>query len=123
MFFRRRTYNLSLHRVHDRVTIKEGGDTLDLRVEGDPDRIIAGLNAANKLLHALNDKSTDEEYNTAGRTLAVVIFGEAQADQLIDFYHGDMTCVVRACSQYFSRRLAHLITDCQKKRREADERA
>lgn len=122
MFFHKRKYSLSLYRVHDTVTIKEGADTLELRVEGDPDRIIAGLTAAQKLLKAINESSTADEYRTAARTLAAVMFGEDQADKLLAFYHDDPGCVIRACSQYFTKRLSHLITDTQKKRREADER-
>lgn len=119
--FKKRKYNLTLNRVHDSVTIKEGTDTLDLQVESDPDRIIAGLSAANKALRAINDNSTDEETRNAARMLAACIFGEEQADKLLAFYHDDPGCVIRACSMYFSKRLSHLITDAQKRRREADE--
>lgn len=122
MFFRKRKYVLSLYRVHDNVIIKEGSDILNLRVEGDPDRIIAGLTSANKLLKALTDESTDEDYRTAARALAACMFGEEQADKLLEFYHNDAACVIRACSQYFSTRLTHLITDSQKKRRADDEK-
>ena len=122
MFFKRKKYEMSLYRVHDDVTIKEGMDTLHLLVEGDPDRIIAGLTSAQKMLRALTETSTEDENRAAARMLAAAIFGDDQADKLLAFYHDDPGCVIRVCSQYFSKRLSHLITDSQKKRREADER-
>ena len=36
-------YKISLNRIHDRVRITEGDEHLDLRVDADPMRMVAGL--------------------------------------------------------------------------------
>ena len=41
-------YKMTLNRVHDAVTIKEGDETLKLTVNGDSMRMVAGLNKAQK---------------------------------------------------------------------------
>ena len=56
----KRPYDISLNRVHDRVRIVEGDERLELRVEGDAMRMVAGLNEAQKRLRGLTDASTGE---------------------------------------------------------------
>ena len=121
MMFRKR-YVMTLNRVHDDVEIREGGDSLLLHVEADPDRVVAGLNESSRRMQQLKNDSPDTEFLEAARFFASVIFGAEQADKLITFYHNDSSCVMRACSEYFTHRLSHMITDIQKKRRKADQR-
>jgi hypothetical protein len=111
----KRPYNISLHRVYDRVRIIEGDERLELCVDADPMRMVAGLNDAQRRLRALTDESSDEQLRECALYFASVIFGQKQADALIDFYHGDPGCVIRICGQYFSGHLAEKIARAQKK--------
>ena len=111
----KRPYDISLNRVHDRVRIVEGDERLELRVEGDAMRMVAGLNEAQKRLRGLTDASTGEEQRDAALYFAGVMFGDEQAKALLDFYHNNAGCVVNVCGQYFSNRLRGLIEKAQKK--------
>lgn len=106
---------ISLHRVHDRVKIAEGSDSLALHVDGDPMRMVAGLSQAQKIMQALNEKSTAEDEKKAALYFAGVIFGQEQAEKLLAFYRDDAGCVINVCGKYFSSRLARLIEKAQKK--------
>ena len=108
-------YKISLNRVHDRVRITEGDERLDLRVDADPMRVVAGLNEAQRRLKAITDESTLEERNDSAVYFAGVIFGVEQAAKIMDFYHGDAACVINVCGRYFSERLAKLIEKAQRK--------
>lgn len=108
-------FTMSLNRVHDRVRIVEGGERLELRVDADPMRMVAGLNEAQKRMRALTDDSTPEQQNEAAQYFAAVIFGEEQARALMDFYHNDAACAINICGKYFSDRLAGLISKAQKR--------
>ena len=108
-------YKLSLNRVHDSIQITEGDDKLSLHVDGDPMRMVAGLAQAQKMLQAINNDSPEEETIKAARYFATVIFGEAQAQQLVEFYHNDAGCVISVCGKYFEERLGKKITKAQKR--------
>ena len=108
-------YKMTLNRVHDKVTVKEGGETLVLTVDGDAMRMVAGLNKAQEKMKALSDVSTDEEVIDAARFFAAVIFGREQAEHLLNFYAGDPGCVISVCGKYFRERLASRITKAQRK--------
>lgn len=108
-------YSLSLNRVHDTVRIREGNDFLRLVVDGDPMRMVAGLNQAQKMLVLINSETSEEEKRTTAEYFATVIFGKEQAAQLMTFYRDDALCVVNVCGQYFRDRLSKLITKAQKK--------
>lgn len=110
-------FTLSLNRVHDRVRIVEGDERLTLIVDGDAMRMVAGLNEAQKRLKALTEESTVDEQKGAAQYFASVIFGEVQAEALMDFYHDDAGCVINICGRYFSDRLAKLIGKAQKRAR------
>ena len=111
----RRGYEMTLNRVHDRISIKEGDERITLTVNGDAMRMVAGLNKAQQKMLALNDDSTDEDVKETARYFASVIFGQEQAQKLLDFYADDPGCVITACGQYFKDRLAGKIADVQKK--------
>ena len=108
-------YKISLNRIHDRVRITEGDEHLDLRVDADPMRVVAGLNEAQRRLKTITDESTDEERNDITLYFAGVIFGSEQAAKLMDFYHNDAACVINVCGRYFSDRLAKLIEKAQRR--------
>lgn len=108
-------YKISLNRIHDKVRITEGDEHLDLRVDSDPMRVVAGLNEAQRRLKTITDTMPDEDRNAIATYFAAVIFGENQAKELMDFYHDDAACVINVCGKYFSDRLAGLITKAQKK--------
>ena len=79
-------YSLSLNRVHDTVRIREGRESLRLVVDGDPMRMVAGLNQAQKMLVLINDETSDEDKRKTAEYFATVIFGKEQAEQLMSFY-------------------------------------
>ena len=108
-------FKLSLNRIHDTVRITEGNDTLTLKVNGDPHRMVAGLSNAQKMLTAINDDSGEEEVKAAAEYFSTVIFGKEQADKLMDFYRNDSGCVISVCGKYFADRLKTLIIKAQKK--------
>lgn len=111
----RNGYEMTLNRVHDNVTIREGDETLKLSVNGDSMRMIAGMNKANQKLQELTDDTPEDEVKEAAEYFAAVIFGREQAAQLMAFYADDPGCVISVCGQYFRDRLANKITKVQKK--------
>ena len=108
-------YAITLNRVHDTISIREGNETLKLTVDGDAMRLVAGLNKAQQKMVALNEESTDEEIKNAARFFAGVIFGNEQAEKLLKFYADDPSCVISVCGKYFKDRLAGKIAAVQKK--------
>lgn len=108
-------FEISLNRIHDNIRIREGNDTLNLSVDADAMRMVAGLNKARNLLQSITDKTTEEQRNEAARYFAAVIFGDEQAGKLMDFYRGDAGCVINVCGQYFAKRLSGIIAKVQKK--------
>lgn len=110
-------FNISMNRVHDTVKINEGKESLILRVDGDPMRMVAGLSQAQKMLQALTTESTEEEVKNAAIYFATVMFGKEQAEALLDFYHDDAGCMINLCGKYFSGRLSQLIVKAQKKQK------
>lgn len=111
----RRGYEMTLNRVHDTVTIREGGESLTLTVNGDAMRMVAGLAKAQKKMQELTETSTDAEVTESAEYFAAVIFGKEQAAKLLAFYANDPGCVISVCGQYFKNRLAGKITAVQKK--------
>ena len=108
-------FTMSLNRVHDRVRIVEGDERLELRVDADAMRMVAGLNEAQRHLRALTEDNTGEQQKEAALYFAGVIFGGEQAKALMDFYHDDAACVINICGRYFSDRLAKLIEKAQRR--------
>ena len=111
----RRGYELTLNRVHDTVTVKEGSESLTLTVNGDSFRMVSGLNKAQEKMKALSEKSPAEDVKAAAEYFATVIFGAEQAAELMRFYADDAACVITLCGQYFKTRLADKIAKTQKK--------
>ena len=111
----KRGYDISLGRVYDKSTVKEGNDRLNLYVDADPTRIVAGLDQVQKKLKTITTDSTAEEQREIALYFAGVIFGAEQANKLLEYYHGDGACVVTICGKYFAERLGKIITKAQKK--------
>lgn len=111
----RKGYELTLNRVTDKITIREGDESLPLSVNGDAMRMVAGMNRATEKMTALEDDPTDENARDCALFFASVIFGKDQAQKLLDFYADDPGCVINVCGQYFKDRLAGKIASVQKK--------
>ena len=108
-------YEMTLNRVHDKITIKEGDERLTLTVNGDAMRMVAGLNKAQKKMLELTEDTEDEQVRETAEYFASVIFGREQAEKLLAFYADDPGCVITVCGQYFKERLAGKIAKVQKK--------
>lgn len=112
----------SLNRVRDKITVKEGNETIQLYVDCDPNTIVHRIQKAQKTLLNIKPDSNREERIQAAKEFSVSIFGEEQTQQLFDFYHGDENCVVTICGMYFSDQkngLGKKITQAQKRNRNA----
>lgn len=107
-------YTLTANRVHDRVKFTEGNDTVILRVEADPDQLVAGLLEAQKLMKAIQ---TEEDVPKAAHFFAKVLFGEEQAQRLLDFYYGNPGCVLEMLCRYFASHLNKKIVAAQKRKK------
>lgn len=108
----------SLNRVRDKITVREGNETLELFVDSDSRSLIHRLQEANKEIEKINGESTDEQKKLAAVGFAEAMFGGEQAGKLMDFYHGDYASVITICSMYFEDKkngLAKKITKAQKK--------
>ena len=115
----RRGYEMTLNRVHDKITIREGDDKITLTVNGDAMRMVAGLTKAQAKMKELTDDSPDDVVKEVAEYFAAVIFDTEQAAQLMAFYADDPGCVITVCGQYFKDRLAGKISDMQKRMKNA----
>lgn len=110
-------YEMTLNRVHDNLTIREGNERLSLTVDGDSMRMVSGINVAHAKMNAIakKDDPTEEEIRDAAEQFATVIFGKDQTEKLFAFYNNDPGCVISVCGQYFKERLAGIIAKVQKR--------
>lgn len=115
----RRGYEMTLNRVHDTVTVREGDEKITLTVNGDAVRMVAGLNKAQAKMKELTDDSPDDVVKDCAEYFAAVIFGREQAGRLMEFYADDPGCVITVCGQYFKDRLAGKIAAMQKRMKNA----
>lgn len=106
---------MTLNRVHDVLTVKEGNEKLSLTVDGDSMRIVAGLNAAQKKMQELKEDATEQEIREAAEMFSNVIFGKEQTEKLFAFYNDDPGCIISICGQYFKNRLADKIAKVQRR--------
>lgn len=111
----RKGYEVTLNRVHDTVTVKEGGQKITLTVNGDAMRMVAGLTKAQQRMKDMTEETLDDEVRDVARYFAAVIFGKDQAEQLMAFYADDPACVISVCGRYFKERLAGKISEVQKR--------
>lgn len=106
---------MTLNRVHDVVTFREGDEKITLTVNGDAMRMVSGLTKAQAKFKEITDDSPDDAVKECAEYFAAVIFGKEQAAQLTAFYADDPGCVIAVCGQYFKERLAAKITKVQKR--------
>ena len=100
--------------VSDKVTFRNVDETLTLYVRADAATLVVGLKQAQERLKAMTDDSEECEKVNAARFFAKSVFGDTQADQLIDFYKEPLA-VITAVGLYFDRQLKKKITKAQKK--------
>lgn len=112
----RKGYEITMNRVHDTVTVREGGDKLTLIVNGDAQRMVAGLTRAQRRMKEISEgEPSPEQTKDIALFFAGVIFGNEQAEKLMHFYADDPGSVISICGKYFRERLADKITAMQKK--------
>ena len=116
----RRGYEMTLNRVHDTVTVREGDEKITLTVNADAMRMVAGLNKAQAKMNAINEDTPDEQVLECAEYFAAVLFGKEQAAKLMAFYADDPGCVISVCGRYFKERLAGKITAVQKRMKVAE---
>lgn len=120
--FFKRNKEYTLNRVRDKITVKEGTETLQLFVDCDPGTIIHRIQKAQKALLNIKPESDREERIQAAREFSEALFGEEQTQELFSFYHGDENCVVTICGMYFGdpkNGLGKKITKAQKRNKNA----
>ena len=100
--------------VADKVTFRNVDKTIELYVRADAGTLIMGLKEAQEKLKGLTDQSEECERVNAARFFAKSVFGEEQADKLVDFYN-DPLAIITAVGMYFDQRLKKLIARAQKK--------
>lgn len=100
--------------VADKVTFRNVDKTIELYVRADAGTLIMGLKEAQEKLKGLTDNSGECERINAARFFAKSVFGEEQADKLVDFYN-DPLAIITAVGMYFDQRLKKLIARAQKK--------
>lgn len=111
----RRGYEINPFPVHDRVTFKNGEGKLTLEVKADASVLVSNLSKAQKRLSAVGDETDEEEQKSVAKFFAAVIFGDEQAEKLMDFYKEPLT-VITVCGKYFQERLGKIITKAQKRK-------
>ena len=111
MLFKR---EINPYSVSDKVTFRNVDKTLTLYVRSSAPQLVVGLKQAYERLGELSDKSDECQRVNAARFFAQTVFGEEQANQLVDFY-GDPLAVVAVVGMYFDKRLNKKITKAQKK--------
>ena len=117
-------FKMSLNRVHDTVQIREGNEKLTLKVDADPMRLTAGLVQAGQVMKKWGDaeKVTVKQQREYALFFAGVMFGQEQAQKLLEFYHNNPGCVVNVCGQYFEKRLRKLVEKAQKRLKDEADR-
>jgi hypothetical protein len=105
---------ISLGRVRDCITFREGDEDIRLRVDSDSRTLMAGMRKVQVALGEL-DANDDAAVRKAGIEFAECLFGKEQSNRLFQFYSGDARAVIRACGEYSKRYLLKRITKAQEK--------
>ena len=100
--------------VSDKAVFRNVDKTLTLYVRSDAPSLVVNLKQAQDKLKELTDESDECQRMNAARFFAKAIFGEEQADKLVDFYNEPLA-VVAVVGMYFDRQLKKKITKAQKK--------
>lgn len=107
-------HEITPYAVEDKVIFRNVDQTLPLYVRSDAAGLVVRLKEAQEKLKDIDDKSDECQRMNTARFFAKAIFGEEQADRLIDFYN-DPLAVITVCGKYFESRLGKKITKAQKK--------
>ena len=102
------------YQVSDKVTFRNVDKTLTLYVRSSATSLVVALKQAQDRLKELNDETDECERINAARFFAKSIFGEDQANKLVDFYNEPLA-IISAIGMYFEKQLAKKITKAQKK--------
>lgn len=109
---------ITLNRVRDSVTFREGNEEIRLKVDSEVNGLMKRIISAEKKIMAITAETARPEKTEAAREFAVAIFGEEQAEKIFEFYNGNEECVITICGMYFSDKkhgLCRKITKAQKK--------
>ena len=98
--------------VHDKVAFCAGDEKIVLRVDRPGRQIIAELNNAKDLMASVTTDNMEETIEQAARAFAAAIFGDEQAEKLMQLYNNPAS-VVGVCGQYFAKYLRKKITRAQ----------
>lgn len=102
-----------IHSGHVRAKARFDGD-LTLHVDCDAGRLVVAIAKAQEEIANLKENNTDEARYEAVFGFASAMFGNEQAEKLMEYYHGDEASVINVCGQFFSKCLRKKITDAQK---------
>lgn len=105
---------ISPYAIEDKATFRNVDKTLTLYVRSNATSLVTGLKLAQEKLKALSDDSDECQRMNAARFFAKSIFGEEQADKLVDFYN-DPLAIVSVVGMYFEKRLKKKIMKAQKR--------
>ena len=100
--------------ISDKVTFRNVDKTLTLYVRANAASLVTGLKQAQDKLKDLNDESEECQRINGARFFAKAVFGEEQADRLVDFYN-DPLAIISVIGTYFDKRLKKKINKAQKK--------
>ena len=100
--------------VSDKVTFRNVDKTLTLYVRSDAASLVVNLKRAQDRLKELTDESSPEERISAAKYFAQSVFGEKQAEQLVEFYEEPLA-ILSAVGMYFDKQLRQKITKAQKR--------
>lgn len=101
--------------ISDLIRFRNGDKTLDLTVKGSASGMVLNLKTAQARLEEVTGESSEEERLSAAKMFAASIFGDAQAEKLIEFYDNDPVACITACGEYFDQVLKVKIIKAQKK--------
>ena len=109
-------HEISPYSVNDKVRFRNLDKTIDIDVKADASQLVTGLMKANARLTGMTEETTEEEKTKSALLFAGAMFGNAQAEKLLEFYDREPLSLINACSVYFDKRLKKLITKAQKRK-------
>ena len=110
-----RTKEINPYPVSDKVTFRNVDKTLTLYVRSDAASLVVNLRQAQEKLKEMNDETDECERVNSARFFAKAVFGEEQANRLVDFYNEPLA-IISAVGIYFDKQLKYKITKAQKRK-------
>lgn len=109
-------YKITLNRVHDLIEVREGTESLVLRVDADPMDIVRIITKLEPKLNMIqSNEEAKAEAESIGHEFCNVIFGRIQTSKLFEFYNNDALAVLDIISKYLSERLVMKVAKVQKR--------